>query len=391
MPEDTQIEIKQASYQAFVYTEGKTDWKHLQKALQKLNLNLSLRFYDKEDCLGDRNLLDHCKSLCKTIYPQEKPLIFVFDRDNPQVVKEVSGEDKPFKHWGNNVYSFAIPIPSHRVDYENLSIEFYYSDVEIKTHDTEGRRLYMSSEFLEASGRHRDNPSISYGNRHKLKGITDELKAKIIDSDVFDEQSRSLALSKSDFAENINRDVPAFASFNFTPFSEIFIVVKSIIEAAESPALEDESETIPIRFLPDKERIFRDSPPVVSIFVGRNMELDRLLNPQIRVAAITGLGGEGKSTLAAKFFEMALNGLTKVPSKPQEAVESPYARHGSQSSEGQNCPGHGGREALRARIGAAVGASRRGRSHHVPAFVARGTGNGCGPVRAWDKSICLAL
>ena len=238
MPEDTQIEVKQGSYQAFVYTEGKTDWKHLQKAMQKLNLNLSLRFYDKEDCIGDRNLLDHCKSLSKTIYPQEKPLIFVFDRDNPQVVKEVSEEDKPFKHWGNNVYSFAIPLPSHRLHYENVSIEFYYSDAEIKTQDTEGRRLYMSSEFHETSGRHRDDPSISYGNRHKLKGITDQLKAKIIDSDVFDEHSRSLALSKSDFAENIYRDVPAFANFDFSPFSEIFMVVKSILEAAESPPLQ---------------------------------------------------------------------------------------------------------------------------------------------------------
>lgn len=313
MPEDTQIEVKKGSYQAFVYTEGKTDWKHLQKAMQKLNLNLSLRFYDKEDCIGDRNLLDHCKSLSKTIYPQEKPLIFMFDRDNPQVFKEVSEDDKPFKHWGNNVYSFAIPLPSHRLHYENVSIEFYYSDAEIKTHDTEGRRLYMSPEFHETSGRHRDDPSISYGNRHKLKGITDQLKAKIIDSDIFDEHSRSLALSKSDFAENIYRDVPAFANFDFSPFSEIFIVVKSILEAAESPPLQDESETIPIRFLPDKKRIFRDSPPVVSIFVGRNMELDRLLNPQVRVAAITGLGGEGKSTLAAKFFEIAVNGRTKVP------------------------------------------------------------------------------
>ncbi|MFZ0943782.1 MAG: hypothetical protein WB930_17850 [Syntrophobacteraceae bacterium] len=313
MPEDTHIEVKQSSSQAFVHTEGKTDWKHLQKAMQKLKLNLSLRFYDKEDCIGDRNLLDHCKSLSKGIYPQEKPLIFVFDRDNPQVVKEVNDEDKPFKHWGNNVYSFAIPLPSHRLHYENVSIEFYYSDAEIKTYDTKERRLYMSSEFNETSGRHHNDRSISYGNRHKLKGITDKLKAKIIDSDVFDEHSRSLALSKSDFAENIYRDVPAFANFDFSHFSDIFIVVKSVLEAAESPPLQDESETIPIRFLPDKERIFRDSPPVVSIFVGRNMEIDRLLNPLIRVAAITGLGGEGKSTLAAKFYEMAVSGRTKVP------------------------------------------------------------------------------
>lgn len=312
MAEHTQVAAKHGSFEASVHTEGKTDWKHLEKAKQKLNIELGLSFYKKEEHMGDRNLLEHCKSLAKSMYPQEKPLIFIFDRDNLQVVKEVDEKDKPFKHWGNNVYSFAIPRPSHRLECENLSIEFYYSDEEIKTQDKEGRRLFLSSEFLETSGRHLKDPTISFGNRHKLKGITDQTRAKIIDSDVFGENSRSLALSKSDFADNIYKDVPPFDNFEFRHFAEIFRLVKSILDAAESPPIEEESEMIPVQVLPREERIFRDSPPVVSIFVGRNAEIERLLNPQIRVAAITGLGGEGKSTLAAKFFEMAMNGETKV-------------------------------------------------------------------------------
>jgi|GEM_PF-1729661 len=312
MPEDNRKKANQGSCQAFVYTEGKTDWKHLQKAMQKLNLSLNIGFYDKDDCIGDRNLLEHCRSLSKTIYTQEKPLIFIFDRDNPQVVKEVSENNTPFKHWGNNVYSFAIPLPNHRLHYENVSIELDYTDTEIKTPDTEGRRLYLSSEFIEISGRHIGYPSISYGNRHKLKGITEQFKAKILDSDIFDEDSRSLALSKTDFAENIHRDAPAFDTFDFSPFLEIFKIIKFIIEAAENPTIQKEDEAIPIRIMKGKEQIFRDCPPVVSIFVGRNMEIDRLLNPKIRVAAITGLGGEGKSTLAAKFFEMAVNNRTTI-------------------------------------------------------------------------------
>ena len=34
MPEDTRLEVKEGSCQAFVYTEGKTDWKHLQAGLR---------------------------------------------------------------------------------------------------------------------------------------------------------------------------------------------------------------------------------------------------------------------------------------------------------------------------------------------------------------------
>lgn len=56
-----------------------------------------------------------------------------------------------------------------------------------------------------------------------------------------------------------------------------------------------------------------DSPPHVPIFVGRQSHLHSLANPDIRVAGVTGLGGEGKSTIASQFFALARRGQTPTP------------------------------------------------------------------------------
>ncbi len=45
-----------------------------------------------------------------------------------------------------------------------------------------------------------------------------------------------------------------------------------------------------------------DRPPVVEICVGRDRELVAVKNSDARVVFLTGLGGQGKSTLAAKYF-----------------------------------------------------------------------------------------
>jgi UDP-2,3-diacylglucosamine pyrophosphatase LpxH/tetratricopeptide (TPR) repeat protein len=45
-----------------------------------------------------------------------------------------------------------------------------------------------------------------------------------------------------------------------------------------------------------------DSVPLVSDWVGRENEMKRLLNPNLRAASITGIGGQGKTGLASAFF-----------------------------------------------------------------------------------------
>jgi tetratricopeptide (TPR) repeat protein len=53
---------------------------------------------------------------------------------------------------------------------------------------------------------------------------------------------------------------------------------------------------------PDRDE---DRPPRAEIFVGREKELNQLFNMSQRACFITGFGGQGKSTIAARYFEMA--------------------------------------------------------------------------------------
>ena len=213
-----------------IITEGKSDWKHFKKAREKLNIEEDFSFYEFEGDMGDRQLLKLCEFYSKL--KNDKLLIFIFDRDNPEILKKFAGENNPFKNWGNNVFSFAIPVPTHREGYENVSIEFYYTDNEIKTKDSNGRRLFFSSEFKERSGRHKSDENLTFGNANKLRGITDEKKTKVIDSEVLNENEENVALSKADFAEYVFKDVPPFNNFKFDEFRKIFDIVKNILESA---------------------------------------------------------------------------------------------------------------------------------------------------------------
>lgn len=211
-------------------TEGKNDWKHLKKAKEKLGIDANFCFHEYEGDMGDEELLKICKARSKLL--SEKVIIFIFDRDNPKIFKEVSGKDGDFKNWGNNVFSFIIPVPNHRKDYKNISIEFYYSDDEIKTKDSNGRRLFLSCEFREKSGCHKAENYLKLANAKRLKDIIGEKEAKIIDSEVFNENDENVALSKANFAEYVLKDTPPFGNFKFDEFRKIFGVIENILGIA---------------------------------------------------------------------------------------------------------------------------------------------------------------
>lgn len=219
-----------------IITEGKTDWKHLLIALDKLKkeggfTDLEIEFFKYEDDLkmGDTSLQKLCLELAKI--KRGRKVICVFDRDVPNIVSTMGGNNKnSFVNHGNNVYSFCIPIPSHRIGYSGICIEHYYKDDEITQVGHNGYRLFLSSEFNEKSGRHNENKMIFYGNRNKLKGKTDKFNSVIIESDVFNEDNENIALPKSNFAENIYKGVQKFESFKVTEFRKIFDIVQLIIE-----------------------------------------------------------------------------------------------------------------------------------------------------------------
>ena len=48
-----------------------------------------------------------------------------------------------------------------------------------------------------------------------------------------------------------------------------------------------------------------DRPPVADVYVGRELQLTRIASSDHRIYFITGIGGQGKSTLVAQYFALA--------------------------------------------------------------------------------------
>lgn len=228
-----------------VWTEGKTDRMHLKTAMRKLGIQLPVSFHESQESMGDDKLKKTCETFAK--HKNTNPIVFIFDRDKENIIKDVSDPNNPYKSWGNNVYSFVIPEPNHRKGYTNISIEFYYSDEELLLTDSNSRRLYLTSEFIETSGKHKTNKLLSIGNKGILTKCTDKLAGKIIDSEVYGNSDSNVALSKANFADYISSDSPPFDCFDFSEFRSIFNILAQIVR-----------DSTPIRsvYIPDFEVLF---------------------------------------------------------------------------------------------------------------------------------------
>ena len=221
-------------YKVILCTEGKTDIMHLKNALNKLinqgyYQNIEIEFDEKNSDKGSAGLLSFCEQNSRIKH--NIPIICMFDRDEPDITKKITGQNRDIKHWDNsNLFSFAIPIPINRLDDDNnsISIEFYYSDNEIKTFSLEGRRLYLSNEFNTKTKRHNINRELN--TSFQKKGIQNVIY--IIDSHVYNSDEQNVALSKNDFALNILHQKDGFDDFNVDNFRLIFDVIQAIaIEA----------------------------------------------------------------------------------------------------------------------------------------------------------------
>jgi hypothetical protein len=178
-----------------IICEGKTDWKHLKAAYRRLKaaglfpqLDMEFLEFEEDVQMGDAELLRICRTYSKT--PRDKPILCLFDRDNQAVLRQVVGEGVDYRAWGNEVYSFALPIPPCRAITPEISIELLYSDEEIRLKDSKGRRLFLNSEFHRESGLHhsRDVHCLALNKiRRSALSITDD--------EVFDRNSQNVALS----------------------------------------------------------------------------------------------------------------------------------------------------------------------------------------------------
>lgn len=211
-----------------VITEGKTDIKHLQTALSKLNLNdLDIDFIEVPDDFGESKVKTFLQNLA--LKQNANKIIGIFDRDVANTVEEIETlQPNGYKSYGNNVYAFCIPKLSE--DANRISIEHYYG-AEAKNLTKDGRRLFFGGEFTDkkiyGGANYIDNTGKYLVTKSDLKGDKIDINA-VIDSKVYkvSDGTVNVALSKNDFADL----VADLADFDWKVFMPIFDIIKEIIK-----------------------------------------------------------------------------------------------------------------------------------------------------------------
>lgn len=227
---------------ALVITEGRTDYMHMEAAYKKLSsmkeyeeifndLDFEFLKYDKEMNVGNQVISSMCENLSKV--PLQRKMIFIADRDDQSINKKLIRNGEIYKKWSEQVYSFILPVPEHRVNTPDIAIEHLYSDDVIKTEfisdeDNVSRRLYMGNEF--------DERGISLDGeknceKHKICGLG---RINIIDGSSGEKvtfiknKNTNIALSKMKFAEKVLED--SVPNIDFTAFVPIFETIRKIIK-----------------------------------------------------------------------------------------------------------------------------------------------------------------
>lgn len=216
------------STKPLIITEGKTDWKHIKASIIALNIDdLDVSFYEYDGSMGDEELLK-CLENYSHIGVGRK-VIGVFDRDNGKIIEKICSEKSDIKDFGNGVFAFCIPVANEDEYGNKTSIEHYYKKNNLLKENQEGRRLFLGKEFYSTSG----NSSDGY-----YQTRISNLKNKVDNNGIIDEKvylktdlkcEKSIALSKSDFADLIYNKDPFCEGFDFSEFNKILDIIKGII------------------------------------------------------------------------------------------------------------------------------------------------------------------
>lgn len=208
-----------------LFTEGKTDGIHLTAALRHFHdrgefTDLELGWqplpFGKS---GDAALLDHCRDLADS--PQERVCVCLFDRDNPQRVREAVGRGgRGWKNWGNGVAAVAI-VPVG--DDQAICIELLYRREELTRQNDEGRRVFLGSEFDRRTGHHVETDG---------KYTVPRQAETLIREEVHEIGSRqNVALTKTNFAQAVADQTPPFEDVSFEGFRPTLELIRKAVRS----------------------------------------------------------------------------------------------------------------------------------------------------------------
>lgn len=213
-----------------IITEGKTDYRHIKKAIQVLDRNdIDVEFYEVPDSWGSSKLKEMLDQLSKIKH--QRIIIGIFDRDEPSHLNYLDASNQSYKTYGeSNVYAFAIPLVNEDIYGNSISIEHYYDKSDLlKESPDDHRRLFLGSEFYD-TGNSKDGVFET-----KIKQIQNKIKVNgIIDNKVFArsdlKHENSIALTKEAFVSLIENDDNYSRDFDFTNFNQILNVIAEIIK-----------------------------------------------------------------------------------------------------------------------------------------------------------------
>jgi small GTP-binding protein len=303
-------EIEEDNTKPLIITEGKTDWKHLKKALERFkkdglynDLDIAFKEYEDEIDMGEDNLNHMLKANIKDKPSRKK--IFIFDRDTKH--KDVREYQKvEFTKHLDMVYSFCIPEID---DLDGICIEFYYDEQDLITKDKNGRRLFLGKEFIpKANG----NSKCGQFQTRDINKAGKELE--IIDNAVYKredlELKNSIALSKNDFAENIFNEVDGFDNFNIENFKSIFNVIEKIVNKEKlNSNKEEKAFQIINNYNKNVVKIIQEMQNgSIENFEEIKIELAKELKKIMQQSAKTWGNAKGKALPRKEYIQAILNG-----------------------------------------------------------------------------------
>ncbi len=217
------------------FTEGPTDVRHIQAALEALRAagdlgQLELQPDPAYEPKNDERLMKHLKSLA--LSPQRVPCVGIFDRDT-KFASEIGADG--WKHLDNGVIAVTLATPQWRQPDDPICIEMLYPPGVLDRIDGDGRRVFLLEEFDDVTGHHIETKRYTIPNPKKQTLVCDP---------VFDIQASdrgSVALSKMAFATAVARRRPPYEEVDYSGFQPTFeLIGRAVAEAWENLPSEPE-------------------------------------------------------------------------------------------------------------------------------------------------------
>lgn len=214
--------IPSVRHKVRLFTEGGSDVKHMLTAQQYFNAKLEFLDFElvtaPDSAAGsDSELLKLCRSLGNTA---ESPCLCLFDTDNSEILRKAVG-GSGWKHWGSNCVAVALVPPDWLGQDDPICVELLFETSTLQTKDSDGRRVFLRTEFDGRTGFHRESEDITIPNARSRTLVQEEVHRR---------DGSSIGMTKEDFATSVSGGEGLFQRISFEGFRPTFETIYEAIQ-----------------------------------------------------------------------------------------------------------------------------------------------------------------